>query len=395
MGGMSYPEAWLTGFGHTRFGRLAGRTLESLLREASAAALLDAGVDATEIDLIVISTYNHGLVPQGFAAGMSGLIDEGLRYKPTFHVESACASGSAAVHLAAQAIRAGDARRVLVAGAECMSHHSAKAVGDILLSASYVQDREAEVQGGFAGAFAGIAAAYAAKYGDPSRACAMIASKNHRNGLANPDAQLHRDYDVNFCATVSAQNPIVAGTIRRTDCSPISDGAAAIVVSASDAVAADSSAVRLRARAHVTDLMPVARRDMSELDGCRRAWQQALKRSGLGLFDLDLIETHDCFTIAELQQYEAMGLAEPGQGLRALEEGLVMRDGALPVNLSGGLKSKGHPIGATGVSMHVMAARQLLGRAGAMQRDGASIAGVFNMGGMGVSNYVSILERVR
>jgi acetyl-CoA C-acetyltransferase len=230
MEGTSYPEAWLTGFGHTRFGRLDGRSLESLLREASAAALADAGVDANEIDLVVVSTYNHGLVAQGFAAGMSGLIDEGLRYKPTFHVESACASGSAAMHLAAQAIRAGEARRVLVVGAECMSHLSSKAVGDILLSASYVEDREAEIDGGFAGAFAGIAAAYAAKHGDPSQACAMIASKNHRNGLLNPDAQLQRDYDVAFCATVSAQNPIVAGTIRRTDCAPISDGAAAIVV---------------------------------------------------------------------------------------------------------------------------------------------------------------------
>lgn len=391
----TYPDPLLVGFGHTRFGRLDGSSLESLLRDASALALQDAGVGAEDIDMVIISSYNHGFVPQGFAAGLSGLIDEGLRYKPSFHVESACASGSAAVHLAAQAIRAGEAQRVLVVGAELMTHLNAKQVGDILLSASYVQDREAEVDGGFAGAFAQIAAAYAARFGDPSDACAMIASKNHRNGLANPDAQLRRDYDVEFCSTVSPQNPLVSGTIRRTDCSPISDGAAAIVVAAKEVVGHNTPAVRMRARAHVTDLMPVARRDMSELGGCRAAWKQALERSGMSLDDLDLVETHDCFTIAELMQYEAMGLAAPGQGERVLREGTVMRGGKLPVNLSGGLKSKGHPIGATGVSMHVMAARQVLGRAGEMQLPGATVAGVFNMGGMGVSNYVTLLERVQ
>lgn len=390
-----FPEPLLTGFGHTRFGRLDGSSLESLMRDSSAQALQDAGVAAAEIDMVIISNYNHGLVAQGFAAGLSGLIDGGLRYKPSFHVESACASGSAAVHLAAQAIRAGEARRVLVVGAERMTQHSAKQVGDILLSASYVEDREAEVDGGFAGAFAQIAAAYAARHGDPSLACAMIASKNHINGVANPDAQLRRAYGVDFCSTVSPQNPLIAGTIRRTDCSPISDGAAAIVMVAAGTQAAGAPAVRLRGRAHVTDIMPVARRDMSELAACKRAWRQALDNAGLTLDDLDLVETHDCFTIAELMQYEAMGLAEPGHGESVLRDGVVMRGGKLPVNLSGGLKSKGHPIGATGVSMHVMAARQLLGRAGDMQLADAGIAGVFNMGGMGVSNYVSILERAR
>jgi acetyl-CoA C-acetyltransferase len=391
----NFPEPLLVGFGHTPFGRLEHSSLESLLRDASSQALQDAGVAATEIDMVVISTYNHGFVRQGFAAGLSGLLDEALRYKPSFHVESACASGSAAVHLAAQAIRAGEARRVLVVGAERMTHLSSRQAGDILLSASYVDDREGEVEGGFAGAFAQIAAAYAARYGDPSQACAMIASKNHLNGVANPEAQLRRGYDVEFCATVSPQNPLIAGNIRRTDCSPISDGGAAIVMAAAGTQSTNADAVRLRARAHVTDIMPVARRDMSELGGCQRAWRQALERGGLSLDDLDLVETHDCFTIAELMQYEAMGLTKAGEGARALMDGVVMRGGKLPVNLSGGLKSKGHPIGATGVSMHVMAARQLLGRAGEMQLANANMAGVFNMGGMGVSNYVSILERAR
>lgn len=391
----AHPEALLVGFGHTRFGRLESATLESLLREAAAAALDDAGMAASDIELVVIANYNHGFSRQGFAAGLAALIDEGLRYRPAFHVESACATGSAAVHLAAQAIRAGDAATVLVVGAEQMTHLPTTRVGEVLLSASYVADGEGEVEGGFAGAFAAIAERYAQRFDDPSHACAMIAAKNHANGCANPYAQLHSNYDMEFCATISPQNPLITGRIRRTDCSPISDGAAALVMVADAGAATARSAVRLRSRAQVTDLMPTARRDMSVLEGCRRAWLQALDAARIELSDLDLVETHDCFTIAELMQYEAMGLTPPGQGQRALAEGWVYRDGKLPVNVSGGLKSKGHPIGATGVSMHVMASLQLLGRAGEMQLDAPELAGVFNMGGMGVSNYVSILERAR
>lgn len=387
-------EPRLVGFGHTRFGRHPEASLEALLRDAGREALQDAGVDAADVDLTVVSNYNHGLTPQGFAAGLAPLIDEGLRYKPVFHVESACASGSAALHLGAQALLAGEASTVLVVGAEVMSQLPTACVGDVLLSASYVADGEADVAGGFAGMFSKVMDAYAERFGDPGQACARIASKNHVNGCANPLAQLRRPLDVAFCAQPSPGNPIVAGRIRRTDCSPISDGGAAIVLTTAGR-SGDRAAVRWRARAHVTDRLPMAGRDASQLDGCARAWRQAFERARIGLDDLDLVETHDCFTIAELMQYEAMGLTAPGEGHRALDEGWVMRDGRLPVNVSGGLKAKGHPIGATGVSMHVLAARQLLGRAGDMQLERPALAGVFNMGGMGVSNYVSILERVR
>jgi acetyl-CoA C-acetyltransferase len=125
------------------------------------------------------------------------------------------------------------------------------------------------------------------------------------------------------------------------------------------------------------------------------AWHKGLDEAGLTLDDLSLVETHDCFTIAELIQYEAMGLTEAGKGMQALEEGTVYKDGKLPVNPSGGLKAKGHPVGATGVSMHVMAARQLMDDAGEMQVKDAKLAGIFNMGGAAVANYLSILERVK
>ncbi|MBU6494654.1 MAG: thiolase domain-containing protein, partial [Burkholderiales bacterium] len=165
-------------------------------------------------------------------------------------------------------------------------------------------------------------------------------------------------------------------------------------VSAGEAARGMRHAVRFRAAQQVNDYLPLSRRDPLAFEGGERAWQAALAQAGVSLKDLSLVETHDCFTIAELIEYEAMGLAPRGQGARIVAEGLTEKDGLLPVNASGGLKAKGHPIGATGVSMHVMAAMQLTHSAGEMQIPGARLAGVFNMGGAAVANYVSILEAV-
>ena len=150
-----------------------------------------------------------------------------------------------------------------------------------------------------------------------------------------------------------------------------------------------------RAAAHVQDLLPMSKRDVLKFEGCGRAWRRALADAGITLADLSLVETHDCFTIAELIEYEAMGLVAEGQGARAVAEGWTQMDGRLPVNPSGGLKAKGHPIGATGVSMHALAAMQLTATAGGMQVKDARLAGIFNMGGTAVANYVSILERIK
>jgi acetyl-CoA C-acetyltransferase len=145
----------------------------------------------------------------------------------------------------------------------------------------------------------------------------------------------------------------------------------------------------------VQDFLPMSRRDVLKFEGCAVAWQRALAQAGIGLNDLSFAEVHDCFTIAELIEYEAMGLAPEGQGARVIADGIVAKDGPLPINPSGGLKSKGHPIGATGVSMHALAAMQLSGTAGDMQVKNAKLGGIFNMGGTAVANYVSILERLR
>jgi len=151
-----------------------------------------------------------------------------------------------------------------------------------------------------------------------------------------------------------------------------------------------------RAAEHVQDFLPMSRRDILKFEGCAVAWKRALAEAGIALPDLSFAEVHDCFTIAELIEYEAMGLAPEGQGARVIAEGVVAKDGKLPINPSGGLKAKGHPIGATGVSMHVMTAMQLVGQAPeGMQIKNAKLAGIFNMGGAAVANYVSLLEPVK
>ncbi len=254
---------------------------------------------------------------------------------------------------------------------------------------------EADIDGGFAGVFGKIASLYFQKWGDQSDALAMIAAKNHKNGVDNPYAQIRKDLGYDFCRTESDKNPRVAGPLKRTDCSLVSDGAAALVLTNVETALKMDKAIVFRAAEHVQDFLPMSRRDILKFEGCSLAWNRALERAGVSLSDLSFAEVHDCFTIAELLVYEAMGLVPEGQGARAIADGTVTKDGRLPINRSGGLKAKGHPIGATGVSMHAITSMQLTGTAGDMQLKEASLGGIFNMGGAVVANYVSILERLR
>jgi acetyl-CoA C-acetyltransferase len=384
----------ILGWGHTRFGKLMDQTLESLMGAAAKEALAHAGIEAHEIDEVVVSHFNQGMDPQGFPASLPIQSLPGLRYKPATRVENACASGSAAVRQGIRSIAAGEARLVLVVGAEKMTSNSGPEIQKALASASYVAE-EAGPDASFAGIFAQIAQLYFQRYGDKSDALARIAAKNHGYGALNPLAHLQKDLGYEFCRKVTTENPLVAPPLRRTDCSMVSDGAAALVLAAPDLAAGRAREIRIRSSAHVNDALPMSGRDMTYLEGAARAWKLALARAGLALDDLDFAESHDCFTIAELMQYEAMGLATPGRGADLREEGATALGGRLPVNLSGGLKAKGHPIGATGVSMHVIAARQLAGEPLGARCGNARLGGIFNMGGAGVANYCSILERTR
>ncbi|MFN4059117.1 MAG: acetyl-CoA acetyltransferase [Roseinatronobacter sp.] len=388
------PQAQIIGWGHTQFGKSEHPDTESLMASVIPQALDHAGIAPEDVDGIFVGVFNNGFSKQDFQGALVAMGDGRFTHTPAVRFENACATGSAALHGALDFIEAGRGRIALVVGAEKMTATPTAEVGDILLSASYRKE-EAEVDGGFAGLFGQIAAKYFQRYGDRSEELAMIAAKNHANGMGNPFAHMRKPFDFDFCNTISDKNPYVAGPLRRTDCSLVSDGAAVLVLADEETAAGAPRAIGFRARAQVNDIMAMSRRDILEFRGARMAWTRALADAGVTLADLSLVETHDCFTIAEMLEYEAMGLAAPGEGHRVIREGITTKEGRLPVNASGGLKSKGHPIGATGVSMHVMAAMQLMAEAGDMQIPGATMAGVFNMGGASVANYCSILERVK
>ena len=346
--------ACIVGWAHSRFGKLEGETLESLITKVARDALEHAGIGPDDVDEIVLGHFNAGFSAQDFTASLVLQADDRLRFKPATRVENACATGSAAVRQGIRAVNGGS-RIVLVVGAEQMTTTPGPEIGKNLLKASYLPE-DGDTPAGFAGVFGKIAQAYFQRYGDQSDALAMIAAKNHKNCVDNPYAQMRKDFGFDFCRQESEKNPFVAGPLKRTDCSLVSDGAAALVLTDSTTALRMRRAVAFRANEHVQDFLPTSKRDILQFEGCEVAWNKALKQAGVSLDDLSFVETHDCFTIAELIEYEAMGLAPRGEGARIAMEGITAKDGRLPVNPSGGLKSKGHPIGATGVSMHVLTA---------------------------------------
>jgi acetyl-CoA C-acetyltransferase len=384
--------ACIVGWDHLKFGKREGQDIEDMIVSVAAGALKDAGVEPRDVDAIYLGTFGGGFVNQEFPASLVLQAHPDLRFKPATHVENACATGSAAIYQGLNHIAAKRGRIVLVVGVEKMTEVSGEILGGILSKASYLREESAA---SFAEIFGQITDAYFQKYGDKSDALAMIAAKNHKNGCDNPYAQLQKDLGYDFCRNVSEKNPVVAGPLKRTDCSLVSDGAAAIVLSDVDTALRMDKAVYFRAAQHVQDFLPMSKRTVIDFEGPAKAFSQAFEQAGISLEDLGFVEVHDCFTTAEMLSYEAMGLTEKGQGEIAIKEGWTHADGKLPVNRSGGLKSKGHPLGATGLSMHAIAAMQLTGTAGDLQLANPRLGGIFNMGGSAVASYVSILEPLR
>ena len=358
----------IVGWAHTPFGRLDAETVESLIVRVATDALADAGIAPADVDEIVLGHFNAGFSAQDFTASLVLQASPDLRFKRATRVENACATGSAAVHQGLQRAR-GEGRAHRARGRRRADDHDAgpgdrqqPAQGLLCarrgryrgrLRRHFRQDRRRAISRNTATS--------------PTRS-RMIAAKNHKNGVGNPYAQMRKDLGYEFCRRESEKNPFVAGPaqahrllarLRRRR----RGGARR----RRDRAAAWTRRSRSAPPQHVQDFLPMAKRDILKFEGCAQAWQRALAQAGIALTDLSFVETHDCFTIAELIEYEAMGLAPEGQGARAIEEGLTQKDGKLPVNPSGGLKAKGHPIGATGVSMHALAAMQLTGTAGDIQ----------------------------
>ncbi len=384
--------ACIVGWDHLKFGKHEGEDIEDMIVQVATGALKDCGVAPKDVDAIYLGTFGGGFVRQEFPASLVLQASDDFRFKPATHVENACATGSAALYQGLNHIAAKKARIVLVVGVEKMTEVSGEILGGILSKASYLREESAS---SFAEIFGQITDRYFQAYGDKSDALAMIAAKNHKNGCDNPYAHMQKDLGYDFCRNVSEKNPIVAGPLKRTDCSLVSDGAAALVLADVDTALTMDKAVYFRAAQHVQDFLPLSRRNVIDFEGPAEAWSRAFDEAGISLEDLGFAEVHDCFTSAEMLSYEAMGLTPRGEGEKAIKEGWTAADGKLPVNRSGGLKSKGHPLGATGVSMHIIASMQLTGTAGDMQLPDPKLGGVFNMGGSAVANYVSVLERLR
>jgi acetyl-CoA C-acetyltransferase len=239
-------ESCIVGWAHTAFGKLEDPDVEALIGRVAGSAIADAGIAPEEIDGVFVGLFNNGFSKQDFPSSLALQSVPELRFKPATRYENACASGSAAVYGARDFIAAGRGRFALVIGAEKMTATPGPQIGDTLLGASYRRE-EGEIPAGFAGVFGRIAEQYFQRYGDQSDALAAIAAKNHKNGVDNPYAQMRRDVGFDFCRTVSEKNPYVAPPLKRTDCSLVSDGAAALILTDEDTARAMGKAIRCRA----------------------------------------------------------------------------------------------------------------------------------------------------
>jgi acetyl-CoA C-acetyltransferase len=392
------------------------KSFYTLLTEAGAGAIADAGLDATDIDAIWVGSCSPSLfVNQEHVAPLALEIDpEGLLFKPTTRTEGACASSSLAIYNAAYAIAAGRFKNVLAIGVEKMSLLETEGMTHALACSSFWPD-EGSKGITFPGLFAELGQAYKEqhKLSDEMfrQMLAHISALNYSNGIQNPLAHfgpgslpdkqqlITAEAILNLPDRGKGSNPMIAAPLRLHDCSLVTDGAAAVVLTSSDnALAKFDHAVELSGIGHVTERMMLKERlgTLHELRGAKVAVQQACSEAGIKINDLDLAEVHDCFTINQMLCTEAMGLSASGQSGYDFIAGKYNADSDCPINLSGGLKSKGHPVGATGASMHALLYKQLTGSPiGAAATGSPELAMAVNIGGAGVTNCVSVLRRLQ
>lgn len=392
----------IIGTSHTKVGFLNDKTLYDLILEAGKDALKDAELSGEDIDAVYVANFGgEDFNNQGHLAPYAVEIHEGLRFKPCVRIESACASGSAAVLEAINSIESGRSKTVLVIGAEKMSSLDTKGVSNVLAKASF-WPLEGEKGFTFPSLYAELAKGYMSHFGYSKEelwdTLAYISCKAHKNAISNPFAQMHKEYSHEYASTVSDKNPLIAEPLKLSDCSLISDGAAALVLTTTErALELKSEVVEISGIASSCDYLSIVegKRNNWEQKAIKIAAEKAFGEADLSIEDIHVAEVHDCFTINELLIYEALGIAEPGKGREALLRGDTFVGGKLPVNPSGGLKAKGHPVGATGVSMHVLVARQLLNKAIGLQVEGATNGLTVNVGGSGATNIVSVLRRIK
>jgi acetyl-CoA C-acetyltransferase len=386
------------------------RSIHELMVEAGKGALADAGVEARAVDGVWVGSCAPGLFAnqEHLAAFATEIDPAGLRLKSMTRCEDACASGSVALYNALYAIESGRAQVALVLGVEKMNLLDTKGVTHALATCSYWPEEGARGVT-FPGLFAEFAKAYRARYEMDeallARMFATVSALGYRNGLDNPLAQFGKggpSDKLGLCtadaiaALAPEKNPVVAAPLRLHDCSLVTDGSAAVVImKTEDARRAGKKAVEIAGIGHVNERLPVsARSNMYELQAGKEAVRRAFAEAGVAAGDVDLAEVHDCFSIAQLLTTEALGLSRDGRAGYDYLEGRFTRDDRCAVNVSGGLKAKGHPVGATGVSMHALLYKQLVGEPIGAAPAKKPVVGVsFNIGGSGVTNCVSVLRR--
>lgn len=386
-------EVAIIGIGLTKFGELWDKSFRNLITEAGTKAILDAGIEGKEIDALYVGSMSPGrFIGQehvgALVADSSGL---SMMNIPATRVESACASGGMALREAYISVASGINDIVVVGGVEKMTDVVGGEATNILAMAS---DQEWEAFFGvtFPGLYAMIARRHMYEYGTTREQLAMVAVKNHENGLLNPNAQFHRRITIEEVINSSK----VADPLTLLDCSPISDGAAALILAPLDkAKKYTDKIVKISGSGQASDTLALhGRYDICTLEATVKAARQAYKQAGIEPKDVDVAEVHDCFTIAEILAIEDLGFVKKGEGGKAVEEGRTRIDGEIPINPSGGLKAKGHPVGATGIAQAAEIVLQLRGEAEKRQVKDAEIGLTHNIGGSGASCVVHIMEVV-
>ena len=401
-------QVYVIGAGRTDFRRnlrKEGLLLRDVIVEAGRAAIIDAGLEPGDIQAGVVGNFAAGLYTRQLHLGSLLIgIDDALRGIPTLHTEAACASGSVAVLTAAQWIRGGLHDVVLVVGAEQQKTMSPAEGADVLAAAAdWNAEKPLYGEHMMPKMFARIADAYAARHGLAERQLATVVLKNYTHARFNPLAQMRAaDMTSEKALTVCDANPRFAPPLKITDCSQITDGAAAVVL-ASERFLRRGRSLALAGFGHTTDVLPLDGKSVPDFPVVRRAAEQAYSMAGVSPRDLHAAEVHDCFSISELVAYEALGWADPGQAAAVLESGATTLPQAradvgvgtrpafsIPVNTGGGLIADGHPVGATGVRQVVEMFRQTSGEAGERQVEGAKTMMTFNMGGSLTTNVAMV-----
>ena len=379
------------GVGVTKFGELWDRSFRQLITEAGAKAILEAGISGKEIDALYVGSMGSGrFVGQehvgALVADCSGFSHLHI---PSTRVESACASGGLAVRQGYLSVASGINDIVVVGGIEKMTDVVGNEATNTLAT---VADQEWEAFFGatFPGLYAMIATKHMHDYGTTREQLAQVAVKNHANGALNPNAQFRRE--ISLDAVIKA--PPVSYPLGMLDCSPVSDGAATVVLCAAEkAKKYIDDPVKIIASGQASDTLSLhGRREICTFDSTVHAAKMAYKQANLKSKDIDVAEVHDSFTIAEILAIEDLGFVKKGEGGKAIDKKITTLDGEIPINTSGGLKAKGHPIGATGVAQIAEIVAQLQGKADKRQIKDAKIGLAHNVGGTGASCVVHILE---